>query len=475
MENELHPFYVGGEWRTAGSGAETINPFDGARQGMYALAGAEGAEEAVRKGLEGFSETRELTSFDRSEILFRIADGIQTRKDVLAESITREVGKAIQFSRIEVDRAISTFRIAGEEAKRIGGETLSLDLLPASSGRFGLVRRFPVGIVLAVCPFNYPLNLAAHKIGPAIAAGNTVLFKPAPQAPGTALELTRIIEASGFPRKAFSTLPCPNEVAERLVTDDRIAMLSFTGSAAVGWKLKSLAGKKKVLLELGGNAGVIIDESADIDDAVRKNVMGAFVYSGQVCIKVQRIFVHEKLFDSYVQKFVAATKAIKCGDPMSGETVVGPLIDDAAADRVERWISEAVRSGARVLTGGIRKGRIIEPAVLLHAGRTSEVYCNEVFGPVVTLQPFKNFAEAIDLVNDTRYGLQAGVFSNNHQNILRAYEKIQTGAVIVNDNPTYRMDHMPYGGIKDSGLGREGVKYAIEAMTEPKLLVLRSS
>lgn len=474
-ELTAHPLFVGGEWKVTEERIETVNPYDGTSEGVYALAGMKEAEEAVRRGLEGFAETRELSSFDRSEILSRISEEIQARKDILAEGITREVGKAIQFSRIEVDRAITTFRIAAEEAKRIGGETLSLDLLPASSGRFGIVRRFPIGIVLAICPFNYPLNLAAHKIGPAIAAGNAVLFKPAPQAPGSALELTRIIEASGFPRKAFSTLPCSNQVAEQLVADDRIAMLSFTGSAAVGWRLKGLAQKKKVLLELGGNAGAIIDESADIDDAVRKNVMGAFVYSGQVCIKVQRIFIHERLFDAYVQKFVEATKAAMCGDPMNGETIVGPLIDDASADRVEQWINDAVASGATIAAGGTRKNRMIEPTVLLHAGRTSDVYCKEMFGPVVTLQPFKRFDEAIDLVNDSRYGLQAGVFSNDHQNILRAYQRIQTGAVIVNDNPTYRIDHMPYGGIKDSGFGREGVKYAIESMTEPKLLVLRSS
>jgi len=467
--------YVGGEWRVTGKKAATANPFDGTLLGMQALAEAKEADDAVVRGLQGYAETRDLSSFQKAEILVGIAEAIQSRREHLAELITKEVGKSIQFSKVEVDRAVTTFRLSAEEAKRIGGETLPLDLAPSSSGRFGVVRRFPIGIVLAVCPFNYPLNLAAHKIGPAIAAGNAVVFKPAPQAPNTALELTRIIEASGYPAEALSTLPCANDIAERLVTDDRIAMLSFTGSAAVGWRLKSLAGKKKVLLELGGNAGAIIDESADLDDAVRKNVMGSFVYSGQVCIKVQRIFVHEKIFDSYMKRFVDETKAIACGDPMSSGTMVGPLIDDAAADRVERWIADAVKAGATILTGGERKGRIIEPTVLLQAGRTTEVYCQEVFGPVVTLEPFRHFDEAIDLINDSRFGLQAGVFSNNHQNILRAYRRIQTGAVIVNDNPTYRIDHMPYGGIKDSGFGREGVKYAIEAMTEPKLLVLQGS
>ena len=471
----MQALYVGGEWRTTGEAATTANPFDRSVLGTHALAESKDMDDAVVRGLEGYGETKDLSSFQRAEILGSIAEAIQSRREPLAELITKEVGKSIQFSKIEVDRAVVTFRLAAEEAKRIVGETLPLDLAPSSAGRFGVVRRFPIGIVLAVCPFNYPLNLAAHKIGPAIAAGNAVLLKPPPQAPFTSLELTRIIEASGFPKKALSTLPCSNDIAERLVRDERIAMLSFTGSAAVGWKLKTLAGKKKVLLELGGNAGAIIDESADLDAAVRKNVMGSFVYSGQVCIKVQRIFIHEKIFDSYVKRFVDETNAIACGDPMNNSTIVGPLIDDAAADRVERWIADAVGAGAKILTGGSRKGRVVEPTVLLQAGRTTNVYCQEVFGPVVTLHPFKTFDEAIDNVNDSRFGLQAGVFSNNHQNILKAYQRIQAGAVIVNDNPTYRIDHMPYGGIKDSGFGREGLKYAIEAMTEPKLLVLQGS
>lgn len=472
-DTEVQPLYVGGEWRITGKTSATANPFDGSVLGTHALAESKEADDAVVCGLEGYGETKDLSSFQRAEILTSIAEAIQFRREPLAELITKEVGKSIQFSKTEVDRAVVTFRLAAEEAKRIVGETLPLDLAPSSSGRFGVVRRFPIGIVLAVCPFNYPLNLAAHKIGPAIAAGNAVIFKPAPQAPLTALELTRIIEASGFPKKAFSTLPCSNDIAERLVTDERIAMLSFTGSAAVGWKLKTLAGKKKVLLELGGNAGAIIDESADLEGAVRKNVMGSFVYSGQVCIKVQRIFIHEKIFDSYVKRFVDETNAIACGDPTDSTTIVGPLIDDLAADRVERWIAEAAAAGAKILTGGSRKGRVVEPTVLLQAGRATNVYCQEVFGPVVTLHPFKTFDEAIDNINDSRFGLQAGVFSNNYQNILKAYQHIQAGAVIVNDNPTYRIDHMPYGGIKDSGFGREGLKYAIEAMTEPKLLVLQ--
>ncbi len=469
------PIYIGGEWRTTSSVVEQRSPVNGSVLGAQCLAGVSDLADAVLRAREGFEETKKLPSYRRAEVLFAIADGLENQKSALAECITGEIGKAIQFSRAEVERAIMTFRLAGEEAKRIVGEVLPLDLNEASLQRYGVVRRFPIGIVLAICPFNYPLNLAAHKIAPAIAAGNAILFKPAPQAPRTALELTRIIAASGFPARAFSFVPTSNEAAETLVTDDRIAMVSFTGSASVGWKLKSLAGKKKVLLELGGNAGVIVDDSANLADAVKKNVTGSFVYSGQVCIKVQRIFVHDSVYEEYSSKFVAAARGLKVGDPFGNDTVVGPLIDDTAAARVEAWIQEAVRSGSKILTGGARRERVIEPTVLTEADRTAKVSCQEIFGPVVTLSSFKTFDEAINLVNDTRYGLQAGVFSNNYRNILRAYEGIHAGAVVVNDNPTYRVDHMPYGGIKDSGFGREGLKYAIEAMTEPKLLVMNPS
>lgn len=472
MSKRTQPFFLGGEWKSTNATAEKTNPFDGSVIGSFCLASQKDADRAVDLACEGFEETRRLPGYKRSQILRAVSEKINSQKEQLAECITREVGKSIRFSRGEVDRAVVTFGLAAEEAKRIGGETLPLDLNAGSEGRFGIVRRFPIGVVLAICPFNYPLNLAAHKIGPAMAVGNAVIFKPAPQAPLTGLELARIIESAGYPVKAMSTIPCDNTVAEQLVRDERIAMLSFTGSAAVGWKLKQIAGKKKILLELGGNAGAIIDESADLEDAVRKNVLGSFVYSGQVCIKVQRIFVHERIFENYVQQFVQATKSLKTGDPMNEETVVGPLIDDGAAVRVEEWIHEAVESGAKVLTGGSRKDRTIQPTVLVDAGRDVKVNCQEVFGPVVTLQPFTKFDEAVDSINDSRFGLQAGVFSNDYRNILRAYEKIDTGAVIVNDNPTYRIDHMPYGGIKDSGFGREGVKYTIDAMTEPKLLVM---
>ncbi len=473
MSKGIFPFIIAGEKRSNPANASpVINPWDNSVVGKVSLASESDANEAIERALIGFEKTRALASYERAEILSFISHQIKQRKEEFSQFITAEVGKPIQFSSIEVDRAIMTFQLAAEEAKRVVSESLPLDLAAHAKNRFGVVRRFPVGIVLCISPFNFPLNLVAHKVAPAIAAGNAFIVKPPPQAPLTSLKLAEIIEASGFPKEAFSVLPCTNAVAEKLVTDGRIKMLSFTGSNTVGWQLKTKAGKKKVLLELGGNAGIIIDRTANAAEAVKKNVIGAFYYAGQVCIKVQRIYLQESIYSEYRDKFIQTTKALKCGDPMDPETVAGPLIDDAAVERVSQWIFEAVKQGAKVLTGGNRKGRVLEPTILENVSRTSNVFCKEIFGPVVTLHKFSMMEEAVAGVNDSSFGLQAGIFSNDFQNILYAYNHIDVGAVIVNDNPTFRVDNMPYGGIKDSGFGREGLKYAIESMTEPKLLVV---
>ena len=363
--SEPRKYYLGGTWESSAETVTIRNPFDDSAVEDCSLASAKDANTAVEKAGKGFGASRKLSSAERFEILSGISESIRKEREQFASLMTSEVGKAISLSRGEVDRAVMTFRLAAEEAKRISGEVLPLDLHASSAGRFGVVRRFPIGVVLAISPFNYPLNLVAHKVGPAIASGNAWILKPPPQAPGTSLELARIIEESGFPKEAFSVLPCRNEVAESLVTDDRINMLSFTGSAAVGWNLKSKAGKKKILLELGGNAGVIVDESARIAEAARRNAMGAFVYSGQVCIKVQRIFIHQNVFDRYVEAFLNETKRIVAGDPRKEETMVGPLIDEASASRVLLWVEEARKAGATLLNGGARSGRVIEPTVLL--------------------------------------------------------------------------------------------------------------
>lgn len=477
MNASVERILLGGSRKSGplGSVYEVRDPWSGGAVGRVESATAEDAGEAVVRAGRGFAETKALPAYARATILSQIASRIRERGDSFAELITRETGKPIQYSTVEVERAIFTFQTAAEEAKRIGGEVIPLDLAAASAGRFGLTRRFPLGIVLGITPFNYPLNLVAHKVAPAIAAGNAFILKPAPQAPLTSLLLGEVIAETAFPKEAFSILPASNEVAEQLVRDERIAMLSFTGSANVGWRLKTAAGRKKVLLELGGNAGVIVDAGVPLEETVKKNVLGSFVSSGQVCIKVQRIFVHEQIFDVYLRRFVELTKSLAVGDSHDPATVVGPLIDDSAADRVEAWIRNAVRGGAVLHCGGGRRGRVIEPAVLTGVGRSCEVYTEEVFGPVTTLHPFRDIDEAIAGVNDTRYGLQAGIFSNVLSHILAAFERLDVGAVVVNDNPSYRIDHMPYGGIKHSGFGREGIRYAVEAMTEPKLLVVHPS
>lgn len=474
MSTTSHRFYVGGEWHSSQDTrtAAIINPYDGSVVGNVCLASNADAEEAIQRGLKGFRETRALQSYQRSEILAFISQRIKENKEEFARLITAEIGKPIQFSRVEVDRAIITFQLAAEEAKRIAGEVVPLDIAPNADNRFGIVRRFPLGIILGIAPFNFPLNLVAHKLAPSIASGNAFILKPPPQAPLTSLKLAEIVESSGFPKEAFSVLPCSNELAEKLVLDERIKMLSFTGSAHVGWYLKSKAGKKKVLLELGGNAGLIIDKGINIDEIVNRNAVASFANAGQVCIKVQRIYIHKDSYEEYERKFVEATKAINVGDPSDPATVVGPMIDETAAKRVSGWIEEAKLKGTKILTGGTQKGRIIEPTVLTNVDREAKVFCNEIFGPVVTLHKVQSVKEAVDGINDSPFGLQAGIFSNDFKNIMYAYNNLDVGAVIVNDNPTFRVDNMPYGGIKDSGFGREGVRYAIDEMTEPKQLIV---
>lgn len=475
MATASSPYYVGDEWR--GSSAEgasigIFNPFDNSLVGIVPLATEDDIEQAIGRAEAGFQKTRVLQSYERHEILTSIASKIKEQKEEFVLGLVAEVGKPISAARIEVERSITTFQYAAEEARRLGGDVIPLDINAAGRNRYGIVRRFPLGVILGISPFNFPLNLVAHKVAPAIASGNAFILKPATQASLTSLRLARVIEISGYPSEAFSVLPCTNVLAERLVQDERIKLFSFTGSPDVGWSLKSKAGKKKVLLELGGNAGVIVDRSANLDVAVQKNLLGSFVYAGQVCIKVQRIYIHSEVFDEYVSRFLKAVKALRIGNPQNPDTVVGPVINLDAVDRILNWIEEAKGLGAQVLCGGAHVGRVIEPTVLTNVSSEANIFCSEVFGPVVTLQKFDAIEEAVAGVNNSRYGLQAGLFSNDYRNIQYAYDHLEVGAVIINENPTFRVDNMPYGGIKDSGFGREGVRYAIEEMTEPKMLAL---
>jgi glyceraldehyde-3-phosphate dehydrogenase (NADP+) len=468
-------FIVGGEKRKSPVKSEVVNPYTNEVVAQVYQAQKTDIEDAIQCAQTAFKQTKILPAYRRAEILETIANKLSQRKEELARLMTAESGKPITNSRAELDRAIFTFKYASEEAKRISGENIPLDLASHSEKRFGIVRRFPIGPILAITPFNFPLNLVAHKVAPVIASGNSMVLKPAPQTPLLALILGEIILEAGAPEGMVNVLPCSNELAETMVRDERFKMLTFTGSARVGWFLKTIAGKKKVTLELGGNAGVIVDKSAVVENIVKRIVLGSYGQSGQSCIKVQRIYIHKDIYDTFVRSFVETTKAIKFGDPTNPETIVGPLIDKSAADRIESWIKEALMGGAKLLTGSNRNGLIIEPTVLTNVHSRMKVFCQEIFGPVATLHPFTTIEEAVAGINDSVYGLQAGIFSNDFKNIFYAYENLEVGGVIVNDFPTYRIDHIPYGGVKDSGLGREGIKYAIEEMTEPKLMVVNLS
>lgn len=465
-------FLIGGEWRTSEEKLPVKNPYNGEEVAIVNYACENDLEDAVTTSRKAFEVTRGLPAYKRAEVLQRVVEGLRVRREEIAKTITLEGGKPITDSRAEVSRAINTFQIALEEAKRIGGEVIPLDLVPGSENRLGVVRRFPIGPILGITPFNFPLNLVAHKVAPAIASGDPIILKPASKTPITALLLAEIVTDAGWPIGGFNVIPCSGSLAERLVEDDRFKMLTFTGSADVGWRLKAKAGMKRVVLELGGNAGVIIHCDADLDYAADRCTIGGFSYSGQICISIQRIFIHNSIYDTFLDKFLTKVKGLKMGDPMDESTNVGPMIEEGAAIRTEGWVKEAVKDGAKVLVGGKRRGTFFEPTVITDTKPGMKVCREEVFAPLVTVERYERFEDAIRAVNDSIYGLQAGVFTRDIKNILYAYNELEVGGVIANDIPTYRVDHMPYGGVKMSGFGREGVRYAIEEMTELKLLVL---
>lgn len=466
------PFLTAGRWQQTATTTKILNPFNGDVVAEVCQAGSGDVEVAVQSTLEGARVMRDFPGHLRSSLLQKVSVLLDARAEEIARTIMAEGGKPITDARREVSRAVHTFSIAAEEAKRIAGEVLPLDWSPATEAHWGLTRRFPIGPILGITPFNFPLNLVAHKVAPALAAGNAILIKPAPQTPLTALLLGEVIMEAGLPGGAVNIIPCPNPVAERLVADPRFKLLSFTGSAAVGWMLKGKSGKKKVVLELGGNAGVIVEPDADLDWAAQRCASGGFVYAGQTCISVQRILVHESIADAFTKKLLALVAVVKTGDPADDATVVGPLIDSSATRRVESWIQEAVAQGARVLAGGAHKESVLEATVMSQVTPSMKVSCEEVFGPLVTVTSYRQFEQAVAMLNNSPYGLQAGIFSQDVNRIFSAFRDLEVGAVLANEIPTFRAEHMPYGGVKDSGLGREGVRYAIEEMTEPRLLVL---
>lgn len=471
--------YIGGEWVDTGKPLDVVNPFSGETFEQVAQCGPEHIDLAIARAVEALPETAAMAPYERAEALEFIRDMIRDQEEEFARVLAMENGKTLAESRLEIARSSATFDVAVGEATRVYGEAYDLGINVMGKGRQALVRKFPIGVVSAIAPFNFPMNLAIHKIAPALAAGCPIVLKPASMTPVTSLMLAEIIEKSGWPKKAFSVVPSDRHAGQALVEDDRIKLLSFTGSPKVGWKMKRDAGRKKVVLELGGNAGLIIDKDVtDWDWLINRAVLGAFYQCGQVCISVQRIFVHREIHDEFRSRFKAAAEALKPGDPLDDATTLGPVIDKKNTDRLMGWVQEALDSGAKLVTGHkvaeVGGGNSMVATILEEVDRETKVNAEEAFGPVVTLTPVDSMEEAFALANDSVFGLQCGVFTNDFDTVIKAFNVLEVGGVIHNDVPSFRVDSMPYGGVKDSGLGREGVKYAMEDMLEPRVLVYKT-
>jgi glyceraldehyde-3-phosphate dehydrogenase (NADP+) len=467
---------IGNEFIQTGSTKAVINPYTNKQVGEVYIAGEKEFETSIAHLEKTFHAYSKLPTYVKQELLYSVSAKVNENKEQLAGLITDETGKPIKFSRIEVERAVFTFRLGAEECSRISGEVLPLDLLKGSENKTGIVKRFPVGVILGITPWNFPINLAAHKISPALASGNTIMIKPSSSSMLTAIALGRIIydecKRLGITDIPINILPIAGSEIDKHISDSRIKLISFTGSGDVGWGIKKRSERQKVSLELGGNAGVIVNHDADVDLAAAKIALGGFAQAGQSCISVQRVFIHESVYDIFKTRLIGVTAKIKFGDPYIDDTVVGPMISAEEAERAELWVSEAKAAGAVILTGGKRNGAVLEPTIIENAPDIAKVKCAEVFAPVITIEKFSDFKAAVDKVNNSRYGLQAGIFTNSMSEIMYAYNNIHTGGVIINEASAYRMDAMPYGGVKDSGNTREGVKYAIKEMTEEKILVL---
>ena len=448
-----------------------VNPFTGETFAEVCLAESAEIDKAINLAEEAFKKTRVLPSYQRSRLCAEVASGIQDSSEEFAKIIVQESGKPLIYARTEVARSVSTFEIASQEALRLDGEMLTLDITESAHGKAGLTRRFPIGPIAGISPFNFPLNLVAHKVAPALACGNPIIIKPASSTPLTALLLEKIVQNTQAIEGSLSVLPCTSKNAAPLVEDPRLKMVTFTGSPDVGWGIKKRAGRKKVVLELGGNAGVIVEPDAEIDLAAKKIAFGAFVYSGQVCISVQRVFVHASKHDDFLNSLINETQAFRSGDPLDEKVTMGPMIDLESAERIESWVNEAVAEGAKIQTGGKRVKNYYPPTILTNVNPNLPVACREAFGPILIVNTYTNFNNAIKAVNNTDFGLQAGVFTNNMNKALGAFNQLDVGGVVINDIPTFRVDNMPYGGVKDSGFGREGIKYSLREMTEIKLLV----
>ncbi|MFJ8516737.1 aldehyde dehydrogenase family protein [Lysinibacillus xylanilyticus] len=468
--------FINGDWVEAAEYTELCSPYSSEVIAEIPKANVEEVEAALVAADAAREAMANMPLYKRAIILEKLASLLEARAEEAAELIALEAAKPISTSKAEVHRTIQTYKFAAEEAKRIHGETIPVDAAPGGDGRIAYTVREPLGIVAAITPFNFPMNLVAHKIGPAIASGNTVVLKPASQTPLTAYFIGELLVEAGLPKGALNIVTGAGSlIGNKLVTDNRVKKISFTGSPAVGIGIRNQAGLKKVTLELGSNAAVIIDENVNIDKLISRVVSGAFTFQGQVCISVQRIYVHEKMYDLFVDKFVTATKELKLGDPLDPTTDVSALISPQDVKRTLSWIAEAKEQGAIIATGGESEGNILQPTVLLNVKPEQKVSCQEVFAPIVSIMKFTSIQEAFDQVNDSKYGLQAGIYTDNIHVALQATQKLHVGGVIINDIPTFRLDHLPYGGVKESGMGREGLKYAIEEMTEMKLVVINQN
>jgi acyl-CoA reductase-like NAD-dependent aldehyde dehydrogenase len=463
----------GKEW-SEGEALEVRSPWDQGLVGRVTMATRTDARQAVNHAVASLRRTRALPRWKRREILEDVAAALIEQKERFAQLIVAETSKPVRQARTEVDRTVLTFKTAAEEVARLGGESIPLDLTEGNEGRWGLMQRFPVGPVLAITPFNFPLNLVAHKLAPALAAGCPVILKPSPQTPFTALALGEVILKAGWPEEALAVLPLSNEDTTWLAEkEDRIKLVSFTGSAKVGWELRAHSGRKRVLLELGGNSALIVHgDWADLDEAARRTAHSAFGFAGQSCISVQRVFVERSIFQTFLWKVVDHTAKLVTGNPSEEATDVGPLIRLSEAERIETCIKEAIEGGAKLVAGGERRGSVVTPAILTATKAGMKVRDEELFGPVVCIEPYEDFEQALADVNHSRFGLQAGLLTRDAGRILTAYRELEVGALIVGDTPSWRLDPMPYGGVKDSGMGREGVRSAIEEMTEPRMLVM---
>jgi len=463
--------FIDGKLRETGRTMPVVSPWDGREVARVHLGGESDMEDATQAAQRGFKAMAALSRGERAGILRRVAEGVRKRGDEIASTMTAEMGKPIQYSRAEVARCVTTFTLAAEEAGRFGGEIVPVDIEAHTTGYFAMTIMVPIGPIAAISPFNFPLNLVAHKLAPCLAVGSSMVLKPARQTPLEALTLAEIVHEAGAPAGAFNVVNCEPAVGERLATDDRFPYLTFTGSVGVGWRLKQKAWKKRVTLELGGNAACLVHSDADLDYAVSRCLAGGFGQTGQSCISVQRILVHEAVYAAFERKFLDGVARLKTGDPTDPATVVGPVIDKASAERIQSWIAEARGAGARVLAGGTREGNVIAPTVIADAGPDLKVSCQEVFGPVVTLGTYREFEQAVAAADDSSYGLQAGIFTHDIRLIRHAVANLHVGGVMVNEVPTMRVDNMPYGGTRDSGLGREGPRYAMHEMSEPRLVM----